>query len=71
MDAHNRIPSDLALIEVWSAGAGLRYALRQNLALTLDYQFNNSNTKYRTPLAFAASTQIRQNVISVGLTYRY
>ena len=66
-----RIPSDLALIEVWSAGAGLRYALRQNLALTLDYQFNNSNTKYRTPLAFAASTQFRQNVISVGLTYRY
>lgn len=63
--------SNLTQTQVWSAGAGLRYDLWRNMALTLEYQFNRSNSKYRQAALFNSTSSFNQNVVSVGLTYHY
>ncbi|MGO4340036.1 outer membrane protein, partial [Labrys sp. KB_33_2] len=62
---------NLTQTQVWSAGAGFRYDLWRNMALTLEYQFNHSNSKYRQAALFNSTSSFNQNVVSVGLTYHY
>ena len=58
----------------WTAGTGMSYTFWRNVALTLEYQF----TKTKTSNAFAislfnpwAQTNVTQNLVSAGVTYRY
>lgn len=63
--------SNLTNTQVWSAGAGLRYDLWRNMALTVEYQFNRSSSKYRQAALFNSAASFNQNVVSLGLTYHY
>ena len=58
-------------LQVASVGAGVKYNLWRNLAMTAEYQYNYSNSKYAGGSISGNAVHISQNVISVGLTYQY
>jgi hypothetical protein len=57
--------------DVWGAGAGMSYNVWRNLALTLEYNFSNSNTRNPNNLTWWVPTAVTQNSVSAGLTYKY
>jgi len=58
-------------LQVTSVGAGVKYNLWRNLAMTAEYQYNYSNSRYAGGSTSGSAVHISQNVISVGLTYQY
>lgn len=55
----------------WAAGAGLSYTFWRNFALTLEYQFTKTSGNTWNIAAPWIPTAVAQNLVSVGLTYKY
>ena len=58
-------------LQIASLGAGLKYTFWRNVAMTAEYQYNASTSKYAGGIGPASSLHVSQSLISLGLTYQY